>query len=128
MQNLNYRTLLLKYRNNTFSGHNLSNLWECFSNKINAGLIRSIFLDDLNSFVVDATHADADFKTIFKNIQNKIEENEAVTYIYNMEDLRNLPFSENLECETLAQGLDLVKFSAPIEYTLNGKTVNFSEN
>jgi hypothetical protein len=128
MQNLNYKSLLLKYRNNTFSGHDLSNLWECFSNKINADLIRSIFLDDLNSFVVDTTNAGADFKTIFKNIQNKIEENEAVTYIYNIDDIRNLHFSDNLELETLAQGLDQINLSTPIEYAVNGKTEKFSEN
>jgi hypothetical protein len=128
MQNLNYRRLLLKYRNNTVSEIDLSNLWECFSDKRDEVLIQNIFLDDLNSFAITATKAHVDFKTIFRNIQNKIEENHNDTCIYNMDDIRQFQFSGTLEDKTLSQILDLIKLSAPIEYALNGKTVKVSEN
>ncbi len=128
MQNLNYKSLLLKYRNNTFSGKDLTNLWEYFSDKTNEVLIQNVFLEDLNNFAVTATKAHADFKTIFKKIQSKIIENDNDTFIYNIDDFRHFQFSETTVNETLAQDLDLIKLSEPIEFTLNGKTVKISEN
>lgn len=99
MQRLNYMTLLSKFRNESISGNDLTNLWECFSDKRNEDVLQELFLEDLNRFEVSSTQTRVDFTTIFSNIQNKIAHKHDDTFIYNTEDVRPSLFSENSENE-----------------------------
>ncbi len=114
MQRLNYMILLTKYRNRSISGNDLTNLWECFSDKQNEDVLQDLFLDDLNSFEVSSTRTHVDFKTIFSDIQNKIEPKNDDTFIYNTEDIRYFHLSENPEDEAF--------------YILNENSVKISKN
>ena len=58
----------------------------------------------------------------------KLERKYDVTYCLNQKESRHFSFTGTLENETLTQVLDVIKLSAPLEYTLEGKTVMIFEN
>lgn len=72
-------------------------------------------------------------KLIFKgeelsNLLVKLERKYDVQFIFASENIKKFRFSGTLDNETLTQVLDVIKLSAPIEYSLEGKTVRISEN
>ncbi|MBN1791078.1 MAG: FecR family protein [Bacteroidales bacterium] len=58
----------------------------------------------------------------------KLERKYNVTFCYESENVKHFRFTGTLEDETLTQVLDVIKLSAPIDYTINGKEVRISEN
>jgi ferric-dicitrate binding protein FerR (iron transport regulator) len=74
-----------------------------------------------------------DNRLIFKgeelsNLIIKLERKYNVTFYYESENIKQFRFTGTLEDETLTQVLDVIKLSAPIDYTINGKEVRISEN
>jgi ferric-dicitrate binding protein FerR (iron transport regulator) len=62
------------------------------------------------------------------NLLIKLERKYDVSFEYETEDIKQFRFSGTLENETLTQVLDVIKLSAPIDYSLEGKTVKITEN
>jgi len=62
------------------------------------------------------------------NLLIKLERKYDVTFLYETDIIKQFRFTGTLENETLTQVLDVIKLSAPINYTLEGKTVNITEN
>jgi ferric-dicitrate binding protein FerR (iron transport regulator) len=58
----------------------------------------------------------------------KLERKYDVKFIFGNEKLKQFRFSGTLENETITQVLDVIKLSAPLGYTLSGKTVLIFEN
>jgi ferric-dicitrate binding protein FerR (iron transport regulator) len=74
-----------------------------------------------------------DNRLIFKgeemsSLAIKLERKYNVSILFSSESLKQYRFSGTLEDETLTQVLDVIKYSAPIEYTLEGKEVKIAEN
>lgn len=62
------------------------------------------------------------------NLLIKLERKYDVTFLYETDIIKQFRFTGTLENETLTQVLDVIKLSAPIDYTLEGKIVKITEN
>lgn len=63
-----------------------------------------------------------------RSLAIKLERKYNVTILFATENLKDFRFTGTLEDETLTQVLDLIKLTAPIDYTLDGKNVKIYEN